>query len=266
VAVGRCHPATARRNLRGDDHVKPDNPPSGGAAAFGTTHWSVVVWAGQDGSAEASSAMAQLCQSYWYPLYAYIRRKGHPATDAQDLTQEFFARLLAGNYVGMADQRKGKFRSFLLGTLEHFLAKEWRRAHAEKRGGGRPALSLDAQDAEHRYLLELADDVTPERIYDWRWADALLQQALARLRDECRVEGKAELFDKIEPVLSGESAADSYDAVAASLAMGEGAFKMAVLRLRRRYGELIRAEIAQTVSSPEAVDEELRDLFAVLRE
>jgi RNA polymerase sigma-70 factor (ECF subfamily) len=210
--------------------------------------------------------MAQLCQSYWYPLYAYVRRKGYPAHDAQDLTQEFFARLLARNYVSGADRRKGKFRSYLLGTLEHFLAKEWRRVHAEKRGGGRAVFSLDAVDAENRYLLEPADELTAERIFDQRWAETLLKQALLRLREEFRAEGKALLFEKVEPLLSGEGPEESYAEIRGSLSMAESAFKMAVHRMRRRYGELVRTEIAQTVSTSEAIEEELRYLFAVLRQ
>jgi RNA polymerase sigma-70 factor (ECF subfamily) len=236
-----------------------------GRAVFATTHWSVVVDAGHPDSPQASEALAQLCDTYWYPLYAYVRRKGYPSPDAQDLTQEFFARLLAGNYVGSADQRKGKFRSFLLGALEHFLAKEWRRAQAQKRGGGRTLASLDAMDAEKRYLLEPVDELTAERIFDCRWADTVLGQAMTRLREECQAEGKALLFEKAEPLLSVDGAGEAYMVIATSLSMNEGAFKMAVHRLRRRYGELVRAEIAQTVSTAEAVEEELRYLQAVLR-
>lgn len=243
-----------------------DVEPRDKQAAFVTTHWSVVVEAGQQNSPRASEAIAQLCNTYWYPLYAYVRRKGYGVPDAQDLTQEFFARLLAGNYVGAADRRKGKFRSFLLGTFEHFLAKEWRRAHAEKRGGGRSLCSLDALDAEHRYQLEPADELTAERMFDRRWAEVLLSQARARLREECQAEGKGLLFERVEPLLSGDGAAGSYVEIGGSLGMSESAFKMAVHRLRRRYGELVRAEIAQTVSTLEAAKEELRYLFAVLRQ
>ena len=143
-------------------------------AAFATTHWTVVLDAVQNGPSKASEAMAQLCHTYWYPLYAYVRRKGYTAHDAQDLTQEFFARLLAGNILGGLNRQKGKFRSFLLGALEHFLAREWRHSHAQKRGGGNTLFSLDAVDAEERYLLEPADDLSPEKIFDWRWANTLL--------------------------------------------------------------------------------------------
>ena len=210
--------------------------------------------------------MAQLCNAYWYPLYAYVRRKGYLPTDAQDLTQEFFARLLARNYVTAADRQKGKFRSFLLGTFEHFLAKEWRRAHAEKRGGGQVAFSLDETDAENRYLLEPAHELTPAKIFDRRWATTILDQAMARLAEECRANRKGELFQTVEPLLSGDSAGASYAELARSLNTTEGALKVAVHRLRQRYGELVRAEIAQTVASPAEVEQELQELLMALRE
>lgn len=210
--------------------------------------------------------MALLCHTYWYPIYAYVRRKGYPAPDAQDLTQEFFARLLARNYVTAADRQRGKFRSFLLGAFEHFLAKEWRRAHAEKRGGGRAAFSLDEMDAENRYLLEPAHELTPAKIFDRRWATTLLDQAIARLGEECLASQKRELFEAVQPLLSGDSADISYAELARSLNTTEGALKVAVHRLRHRYGELVRAEIAQTVASPVEVESELRELLAVLRD
>jgi len=235
-------------------------------AVFATTHWSVVVEAGQSDSPKASQAMAQLCQTYWYPLYAYVRRKGYQAPDAQDLTQEFFARLLARNYVTGANRGRGKFRSYLIGAVEHFLAKEWRRAHAEKRGGGRAVFSLDEMDAEKRYLLEPAHDLTPAKIFDRRWVTTLLDQAMISLGEECRVEQKGELFEKVKPLLSGDSAEVSYAEMARSLNMSEGAFKVAVHRLRQRYGEVVRAEIAQTVTDPKEVEQELQELLTALRE
>jgi RNA polymerase sigma-70 factor (ECF subfamily) len=247
-----------------DVSAEPKSEP--GRAVFATTHWSVVAEAGQSDSPKASQAMAQLCQTYWYPLYVYVRRKGYQVPDAQDLTQEFFARLLARNYVTGADRDRGKFRSYLLGTLEHFLAKEWRRAHAEKRGGGRPDFSLDEVDAEKRYLLEPAHELTPAKIFDRRWATTVLDQAMAHLAGECQVSGKGNLFEAVKPLLSGESADLSYAEMARLLNMTEAAVKVAVHRLRQRYGECIRAEIAQTVASPADVDEELRYLLAALRE
>ena len=252
--------------LTGENAVTANPNSEAGRAVFATTHWSVVVEAGLNNSPKAFGAMTELCRAYWYPLYAYVRRKGYPAHDAQDLTQEFFARLLAGKYLTAADRQKGKFRSFLLGTFEHFLAKEWRRAHAEKRGGGRAAFSLDEMDAENRYLREPAHELTPAKIFDRRWATTLLAQAMARLGEECRASQKGELFESAQALLSGDSAEASYAEMAGSLNMTEGALKVAVHRLRQRYGELVRAEIAQTVAGPAEVDQELRDLLAALRE
>src|SRR5206468_1031595 len=246
-----------------------DQPPHEGPATtaqFATTHWSVVLKAGQSISTDANQALELLCRTYWYPLYAYVRRKGYDAHAAQDLTQEFFARLLARNYLSVADRNKGKFRSFLLGCLEHFLAREWTRAHAQKRGGGQPLFSLDETDAENRYLREPAHELSAEKIFDRRWATTLLDQAMARLREECLASQKGELFEKSQNYLSGEKGEASYADLAASLGMSEGAIKVALHRLRQRYGELVRAEIAQTVATPAEIDEELRYLFAALGE
>jgi len=250
--------------------VPPSDPEpaasSGQQRFFVTTHWSVVLAAGRDSSPAATDALEQLCRAYWYPLYAYVRRKGYDADDAQDLTQEFFARLLARNYLSVADRHKGKFRSFLLGSLEHFLAREWTKAHAQKRGGGKTVLSLDETDAENRYLLEPAHELTAEKVFDRRWATTLLDQAMSRLREECVANHKGDLFGKVESLLSGEKGEACYADVAAALKMSEGAIKVAVHRLRQRYSELVRAEIAQTVATPEEAAEELRYLFTVLRD
>jgi len=201
---------------------------------------------------------------YWYPLYAYVRRKGYPVPEAQDLTQEFFARLLARNYFRALDRRNGKFRSFLLACLEHFLAKQWVRAHAQKRGGGLAVLSLDEEGAEERYSAERADLLTPERLYERRWALALLERALARLGEESNGAGKQALFEHLRPYLSGADSAISYGELASQLGTSEGALKVASHRLRRRYGELVREEVAHTVASPGEIDEELQNLFAAL--
>jgi RNA polymerase sigma-70 factor (ECF subfamily) len=225
----------------------------------------VVLAAGDAASPKAQTALESLCRTYWYPLYAYVRRKGYVANDAEDLTQEFFRRLLARNFLNMADRKKGKFRSFLLGSLEHFLAREWTKGRAQKRGGGQVIRSLDEMDAENRYLLEPAHELTAERIFDRRWATTLLQQAMSRLREECMANQKGDLFCKVESSLSGEHGEASYADVAAALQMSEGALKVAVHRLRQRYGELVRAEMAQTVATAEEADDELRYLFAVLR-
>jgi RNA polymerase sigma-70 factor (ECF subfamily) len=233
---------------------------------FTTTHWSVVLTAMEKQSPEAAAALEKLCRTYWYPLYAYVRRKGYDEHEAQDLTQEFFARLLARNYLSVADRNKGKFRSFLLGSLEHFLAREWTKAHAQKRGGGQPLFSLDEVDAENRYRLEPAHELTAEKIFDRRWATTLLEQAMARLRADYEADNKGKVFARLEVFLTGNAPETSYVEIAASLNMSEGALKVAVHRLRQRYGELVRAEIAQTVATPEGIDEELRYLFSLLRE
>src|SRR2546425_598699 len=197
--------------------MNTDSRQSPAPGVFATTHWSVVVQAGEVESPHTSEALAQLCNTYWYPLYVYVRRKGYAAHDAQDLTQEFFARLLARNYLGGVDRRKGKFRSFLLGALEHFLAKEWRRAHAQKRGGGHATFSLDEVDAENRYLLEPAHDLTPERMFDRRWATTVLHQAMSSLRKEYEARNQSRLLVKLEGLLSGDGAAVSYTEIANSL-------------------------------------------------
>ncbi len=233
-------------------------------AAFRTTHWSVVLHAAATESPEAAEAMSRLCSVYWYPLYAYVRRKGYKPEEAQDLTQEFFARLLAKHYLRTLDRQKGKFRSFLLAALEHFLAKEWRDANRLKRGGDRVILSLDQCDAENRYLVEAVENVTAEHIYERRWALTLLNQAMNRLRDEFASAGRLALFEALESSLTGEGATSTYANMCAKLDMTEGAIKVAVHRMRARYGELVRAEIADTVSATEDVDDELRHLLATL--
>jgi RNA polymerase sigma-70 factor (ECF subfamily) len=237
----------------------------GRTPAFATTHWSIVLAAGDTKSPEAKEALERLCRAYWYPIYAYVRRKGYGRDDAQDLTQEFFSRLVARNYLSVADRNRGRFRSFLLGSLEHFLAREWTKAHAQKRGGGRAVFSLDEADAENRYLREPAHELTPQRIFDRRWATTLLEQAMSRLREECAATQKGDLFTRVESHLSGDKGEASYADIAPALNMSEGAVKVAVHRLRRRYGELVRAEIEHTVASPDETDEELQYLFRVLQ-
>jgi len=233
---------------------------SPGAKEFCTTHWSMVLRAGGAGNA-AQAALSHLCQAYWYPLYAFVRRQGHTAHDAQDLTQAFFAQLLErGGVEGVAPER-GRFRTWLLAVLQHFLINEWRRARTQKRGGGAVHLSLD-DDAEARYLVEPADPITAEKLFDRRWALTLLDRVLARLGAEQAQTGKAAQFEALKFCLSGEKHA--YAEVAAKLEMTEAAVKVAVHRLRERYRALIRTEIAETVASPEEVDGELRDLFAAL--
>jgi len=232
--------------------------------AFVTTHWSVVLTAGRTDTTSACDALAKLCQSYWYPLYSYVRRRGYSPEDAEDLTQEFFARFLAQNWVERADREKGRFRTFLLSAMHHFLANEWDRARAQKRGGGAPLLPLEFDEAETRYSREPADNVTPEQHFERRWVQALLEQTLKLLSAEYEREGKAELFAALNPCLVGERTSQPYAELGAKLGMGEGAVKSAVHRLRQRYRQLLRQEIAQTVAGPGELEEELKYLFAVL--
>ena len=237
----------------------------GSAGAFSTTHWSVVLEAGAADSPGAAAALEQLCRTYWYPLYVFVRRKGHSPEDAQDLTQEFFARFLEKKYVALADQGRGKFRTFLVRSLEHFLINEWTRAHAAKRGGRQQVISWDEDEIEERYLAEGADEEAPDRLFEKRWALSLLEQVLSRLGQECSECGKTELFEALKVHLWGEPDGASYEQIAARLGLTEGAVKVAAHRMRQRYRELLRAEVASTVATEAEVDEELRYLVAVLR-
>lgn len=244
----------------------PDTEQSDAASArcFVTTHWSVVLAAKQSESTEADAALERLCRAYWWPLYAFVRRRGYEAHDAQDLTQEFFARLLAKDFLQGVDRSKGKFRSFLLAALEHFLAKEWRHAHAQKRGGNFTFISINDDSAEQPYLQVPASSLSPEQLFEQQWAMTLLNETIARLQEEFAVSGKGALFEEIKIFLTGEKRAASYAELALKLGMTEAALKMAVSRMRQRYGELLRAEIANTVSSQDEVETELRALFAAL--
>jgi RNA polymerase sigma-70 factor (ECF subfamily) len=232
--------------------------------SFVTTHWSVVLAAREGASTEADAALERLCRAYWWPLYAFVRRRGHEAHDAQDLTQEFFARLLAKDLLRAVDRSKGKFRSFLLAALEHFLAKEWRRSQTQKRGGKFSFVSIDDHTAEQPFLQVPASNLSPEQLFEQQWAITLLEQAVAKLREEFLTAGKQTLFDELKIFLTGEKHAISYAELAAKLGMTEAALKMAVSRMRQRYGELLRAEIANTVSNPAEVEEELQALFKAL--
>jgi DNA-directed RNA polymerase specialized sigma24 family protein len=243
---------------------KKQEPAPSGSRQFATTRWSLVSAAGQRGSPQSSAALATLCENYWYPLYAYVRRWGYQADEAQDFTQAFLARLLEKNDLAAADPGRGRFRSFLLTSLKHFLANEWDRARAEKRGGGRSVLSIDFGTAEERYRAEPSHDVTPEKIFERRWALVLLENVLARLHDESAQTGKADSFDRLKGFLTGEQTAVTYGQLAAELNTSEGALKVAVHRLRRRYHELLRAEIEETVADPQEIDQEIRDLFSAL--
>ena len=245
-----------------DDKSLADNP-AGQRGVFATTHWSVVLAAGRSDVPQARAALEQLCQTYWYPLYAYVRRRGYAPADAEDLTQQFFAWLLERDWLGRADPQRGRFRSFLLTSISHFLANEWDKARAQKRGGGR-VVSLQRDEAETRCTREPVDHLSPEQSFEWRWALALLEQVMNRLSAEFAREGRADLFEALKPCLLGERTAQPYAALATKLAMTEGSVKVAVHRLRQRYRQLLRDEIAGTVEKPEEVEEEMRHLFSVL--
>ena len=234
--------------------------------AFCTTHWSVVLEAGNGNSPEAARALERLCGAYWYPLYAYVRRQGHGPDDAQDLVQEFFARFLEKQYLRHADRNRGRFRSFLLTSLKNFLINDWLKQNREKRGGAHQLLSLDEEMAESRLASEPATAQPPDTLYDRGWAAILLERAMSALKEDYERSGKADLFARLKGFVWGENSGLPYAAMAEQLGMTEGAVKVAVHRLRQRYGELLRAEIAQTVSTPAEVEEELRHLISVIRD
>jgi RNA polymerase sigma-70 factor (ECF subfamily) len=244
-------------------HAKPDHA-CVQQREFTTTHWSVVLAAGRTSSPEATEALETLCHRYWYPLYAYVRRRGYGPQDAEDLTQGFFARLLAKNYVGQADRERGKFRTFLLSALNHFLADEWDRAHRLKRGGGQPLLSLDAAAAEERYTREPVDQFDAAKLFERRWATTLLERAMARLEQEYAERDQNQHFEGLRAFLVGDGGEATYAQAAPRLGLTVAAMKMAVSRMRARCRELLREEIAQTVAGPREAEEEYRALVAAL--
>ncbi len=234
-------------------------------ARFATTQWTVVLQAGRRPSPDADQALESLCRTYWYPLYAYVRRRGYSAEDAADLTQEFFARLLEKNFLQTADRQRGRFRSFLLTVFGRFLAQQRQRRRAQKRGGGRRQLSIDFQVGEKRYQFEPSDDWTPERVYQRRWALTLLDRVVTQLGQQYAAKDQIALYEHCHTYLTGSSGEPTYAETAEKLQMSEGAVRVAVHRMRKRYRELLRAEVAQTVDDPETVDEELETLRGALR-
>lgn len=223
-----------------------------------------MLSAGRDSSPDSQRALGSLCETYWFPLYAYVRRRVPDVNEAQDLTQSFFVQLLEKDYIGSATPERGRFRAFLLTALKHFLSKEWAKAKAQKRGGGRTPISLDFESADSSLRIEPAAGVTPEQIYDRQWAIALLQQVMDRLADEFERAGKGSRFEELKAFLVGDHAGTTYSDVAERLNITEAAAKKAASRMRRRYRELLREEIAHTVSRPDEIEDELRNLFATL--
>ena len=249
--------------MLGDDHPASSNSPDRGR--FATTQWSLVLSAADRESPRFQQALAELCNGYWYPLYAFVRRHGSSATEAEDLTQDFFLALVEKEFLAATGPEKGRFRTFLLLCLKRFLANRRDYQRAVKRGGGRTLISINRDEAESRYQAEPTDTATPERIYERRWALALLDQVLSRLGDEYRQAGKETLFARLKMYLVADASPESYATVAADLALTAGAVKVAVHRLRRRYGELLRAEVARTLEQPSDIHEEIQALFAALQ-
>jgi RNA polymerase sigma-70 factor (ECF subfamily) len=247
-------------------NARGDSAPEGATVVdtFATTHWSVVLGA-REGDGNASEALTELCRTYWRPLYAYIRRRGHNPNDAQDLTQEFFYRLLDKHYLNQVDPAKGRFRSFLLVAVNHFLANEWDRSRTIRRGGRVQFVPIDAASAEEQVTEEpVAADLTPERVFDRQWALALLKQVTDMLAVELAREGRAEQFEQLKEFLIDERKTVSWAELAAQRGTTEGALKMSVQRLRQRFGRILRERIALTVAGPDEVEGEIRALLEAL--
>ena len=228
---------------------------------FATTHWTVVLAAGKRHTPQSDAALEELCHTYWFPLYAYVRRRGHTKEDAEDLVQEFFARFLEKNYLAGLSAERGRFRAFLLAALKHFLANEWDKSQAQKRGGGAAHLSLDWQTADTKFQVAATNEPSPDKAFDREWALALLAKVIERLQQECAADGKAKLFEQLKIFLSAGKGALSHTDAAKKLGMDETAVRVAVHRLRKRYRQLLRDEISQTLADESQVDEEMRALF-----
>jgi len=244
------------------DSARDDPPPT--ARGFQTTHWTVVLTAREKDGTAAQEALASLCSTYWFPLYAFIRRQGSSTHEAEDLTQEFFFRFLERHSLGHVQPAAGRFRSFLLACLKHFLANERERAHAQRRGGGQAPVPLTGSDAETRYSLEPPDNRTAEAVFERRWAFAVLERTMDALRRECAEEWKSELFELLKGFLPGGQAGESRADLAAKRGVSVGAIDVAIHRLRQRFGVLLREQVAETVSSEAEVKEEIRHLISVL--
>jgi len=245
--------------------IDPASEPLGPSAEFTQTHWTVVLAAAQDSSPTACAALEKLCSAYWYPLYAYVRRNGRNPHDAQDVVQEFFARLLERKHLKHADQNRGRFRTFLLTSLKNFLINEWKKANREKRGGGQRILSLDdTEAAETRFVAEGASAQTPDCQYDRSWALAILARVLDRLQAEFVEGGKTKEFEELRTFLTGDENVGPYAEISQRLGISEGNLKVKVHRLRQRYREILREEVAPTVDDGRLVNEEIRELRAAL--
>jgi RNA polymerase sigma factor (sigma-70 family) len=242
----------------------PPPPTSTNSSQFPSTRWSTILKAGSTENPDSHDALSRLCERYWYPLYAYVRRRGYPFQKAQDLTQDFFAVLLEKNYLKDVQRERGKFRSFLLASLNHFLANDWDRSNAQKRGGGKVMFLSDLSSAENRYQLEPAHDLTPQHIFEKCWALALLDQTFRRLEEDMAKQGNQQHFGTLKPYLIPQSENSSYKDIAKVLNMTEGAVKVAVFRLRKRFRELLCEEIADTIDNPHELEDEIRYFINIL--
>jgi RNA polymerase sigma-70 factor (ECF subfamily) len=247
------------------DHTSPREQLLNAQPVFATTHWSVVLHAGAADSPEAHSALEKLARAYWYPVYAYVRRKGYDSHTAEDLTQGFFTQLISTNSFARADRTKGRFRSWLLGAMNHFLSHEREKAQTLKRGGGTSAVPLDEAEANARYQAHLSSETAPEKLYDQQWALTLLDRAAARLRSNYAAAGQTDLYERLKVFVSGQGVPPPYAEVAHALGMSESAVKSAIYRLRQSFHELVRQEVAETVCTPAELDEEIRYLITVIR-
>lgn len=251
-------------NHPADEQATPPQGRAQAGAVFVTTHWSIVLDAKDKGSPDSAAALEKLCRTYWYPLYAHVRHLGHAPADAEDLTQAFFERLLQKGYLEAADQAKGRFRTFLLVALDRFLANEWDRARAQKRGGGCAVVPLDTVVAERLYAQQSAAEASPGHEYERRWALTLVEHAVNRLRSEYEQAGKAAEFQRLKGFLSAEQSSIGYGTLAGELGSTEGAARVMVHRLRRRFREIFSEEVAHTLADPQDLAEEMRHLMDVL--
>jgi RNA polymerase sigma-70 factor (ECF subfamily) len=245
---------------------KPLRPSLTNPHDFATTQWSMVLAAGRVDDCDAQAALSQLCELYWYPLYAYVRRRLNNVDDAQDLIQSFFAHLLEKGAVAQADRSRGRFRAFLLTAIKNFLANEWQKDQTQKRGGQRLRLSLDFESGESRFQHEPSHELTPEKLFERRWVTTLLDRVLDRVRSELADAGKAQLFDHLKEGLTGDADTPYYQQAATALGVTPAAAKQSAYRLRKRYRQLFREEVARTVADDAEVDEEIGRLFATLGE
>jgi len=244
------------------DRLPGTASPEPGGESFKTTHWSVVLSSGNASENVARQALEHLCRTYWPPLYAYVRRQGHSPEDAQDLTQGFFERFIERGYFALADPERGRFRTFLLTSLQRFMVEEWRKTSRQKRGGGQVLMTLPTTGAEEAYAAALHDDLSPDRLYDRRWAEVLLNRVMVCLAEDYASSGRAAMYKELQRSLWGGRAEVSYAELGAQLGMTEGAIKVAVHRLRHRFRDLLREEVADTVRTPEQVEEEMQHLLA----